>query len=820
MRKLAFVTAVLVAVGLTLFFMRRPGGAEASSGMSHGGGAASAQPQARQAVLQSESREGEGARGTADADSTPWLAQAPSEKDGVLEVEVVAGEQPVPGASVRLYWRGPRDPNLNEVSWRLTGTGVTDAQGQARWASGPGSYLVVAQAQGFAPLLRDVVRPYGEARTVVRLKLEPGQRLTGRTVEQGSQDPLPFVELVLTMQSHQMETWQTPEAPVEERVHAVSDARGNFRIENLTRGGYLLEARAPGHAKALVPRLKVPASEPLTVALQAASVIEGFVVDTQGSPAAGAEVQVSGRVPAVTTSGSGGGFSVEVEAGSYTLSARSGSQTGSLDKPVIISAGKTVRDVRIQLGQGSALEGRVVARSTGAPIAAAFVDVRPHSSNGDSGRTVADGSGHFSVEALAPGSYDVVVTAPGFTSLIRPGLTIASGERFSIELQLTGTGAVEGQVRDSAGQPVAGAQVVSSESWLGTFGSEPAEARTDAEGHYRLEGLPVGYQSLTARRERAAVGPRQPVAIREEGTARVDFTLQETGTIEGVVRAASGPLPPLQFIVTASPQDEQDLTVTDFPLVESDSAGSFRMSLPPGQYEVRAIADGRRDLGRASQEVEVEAGKTVRAELILGDTRRRYSLQGVVLEPDGSPSVEAYVGASTEISRGALWTSLVDQQGRFSIPIPHVRDASPGRLIVSASNGGRMGQVQGVRADEREVVVKLRPAASARGRVVRSSGGAPVKGFTLTLQAQQRGPFMVSGRTWEFAGDRFELRDVPALPVRLRVRTADGAGGEAAVSPVSGAVAEVEITVKDLAGVRDRMEGQMLDLGDIELSAP
>jgi hypothetical protein len=43
----------------------------------------------------------------------------------------------MPGASVRLYWRGPRDPNLNEVSWRLASQGTTDDQGRARLASLP-----------------------------------------------------------------------------------------------------------------------------------------------------------------------------------------------------------------------------------------------------------------------------------------------------------------------------------------------------------------------------------------------------------------------------------------------------------------------------------------------------------------------------------------------------------------------------------------------------------------------------------------------------------------------------------------------------------
>src|SRR5437868_8702753 len=178
MRKLIIVAVVLVGVGLALFFASRPEGPEASSAASPGGSAAapraSAPVKRAGRVLQPESPEDVGAKGTADPGSTPRLSQAPSDEDGVLEVEVLEGERPVPGASVRLYWRGPRDPNLNEVSWRLASSGATDAQGRARLASRPGSYLVAVRAQGHAPLQRDVVRPYGEARTVLRLTLEAG----------------------------------------------------------------------------------------------------------------------------------------------------------------------------------------------------------------------------------------------------------------------------------------------------------------------------------------------------------------------------------------------------------------------------------------------------------------------------------------------------------------------------------------------------------------------------------------------------------------------------------------------------------------------
>ncbi|MFY0573461.1 MSCRAMM family protein [Cystobacter fuscus] len=342
-------------------------------------------------------------------------------------------------------------------------------------------------------------------------------------------------------------------------MYATSDERGRFRVDGLATGDYLLEAQAPGHAHLWLVPVKVPAKEPLEVALSVAGVIEGFVVDARGAPAEGAEVRVSGVSPQSVITGPGGGFSVEVEAGTYGLSARHGEEAGALEQPLTLSAGKTIRGVRLQLGPGSVLEGRVLERTSGAPVVGARVDVSPHGQNGDTGRESTDGTGHFQVGGLAPGSYDVVVTAPGFTPALRRGLTVTPRERFSVDLVLTRMGVVEGQVRDVAGQPVAGARVIAPNLGPEELESTPLESRTDATGHYRLEGLNVGRQPLTARREEATQGVNRWVDITEEGTAQVDFTLEGTGIVEGVVRAARGALPSQPLEVLASLDEKSPL---------------------------------------------------------------------------------------------------------------------------------------------------------------------------------------------------------------------------------------------------------------------
>ncbi len=845
MRKRILAAVVLVGVGFVLLWHGRaevPEGASAAS--NEPSGARRLASEARAGTrLQPVNAEDEDARGPSGEDSIPELEQSPSEAEGVLEVEVLAGTQPVPGASVRLYWRGPRDPDLDEVSWRPAGERSTDERGGARLAARPGGYLVAVRAPGHAPLVRDVVRPYGEPRTYVRLTVEPGQVLAGRTVVLGTQEPLPLVELVLTAHGRKLEPWQTPEAPEEERAYASSGARGDFRFERLAPGSYQLEARAPGHASSR-STVQVPAQEPLTVALQAASFIEGFVVDAQGSPATGAEVQVSGNTPQTVTTGQGGGFSLEVAPGTHTLSARRGTEAGSLDRPLVVGLGRTVRDVRLRLGPGAGVEGRVYAKATGAPVAGARVEVSRHGLDGDSGRGVTDDTGHFSVEGLAAGSYDVKVSAPGFSSLTREGLTVSVGGRFPVELALVGTGGVEGEVRDGAGQPLPGMPVVAGDSWSGELGSMPAEARTDAEGRYRLEGLSAGVMTVSVKREGALLGASLRVEIREGQPAQVNFTLENTGTVEGVVRAAQGSLPSEPLEVTTFAQGPVHSSAMDMVSEEVSPDGHFRMSLPPGTYHLMLSPRTRGSSSRRSfsAHVRVEPGKSTQVEFTWQeDPVTQQLIQGAVLEPDGTPSLRAAISYGPEHTRWSTPTAaFTDEQGRFSLAVaseapssvpPRKKGSAPVRMKLSAYNGGRTGAVLGVKPGEQDVVVRLEPGLPLRGRVVRAARSTPVKGFTLLLQYQGgQQALVLSGSTLEFAADRFELGDVPAAQVMLVVRTSDGAVGETLVTPGSEAMGEVVISVLDPAIVKGRVidadtgaplaEARVFAVSRPDLSAP
>ncbi|TSC33954.1 hypothetical protein FOF48_02600 [Corallococcus sp. Z5C101001] len=790
--RLIGVLAVLVGCGLALFWGLRSSGPEV---LDEREGFPRSPREALEGPVPALARSSV----TEDAGRTPPLARGPSEADGVLDVEVLSGGRPSPGADVRLYWRGER--GAGDTAWRLVGSGVTDAMGHLRLASGPGGYLVAVRAPGLTPLLRDVVRPYGEPRTALRVLLEPGQVLTGRTVVHGTNEPLPLVELGLTAHARELAPWQRAEAPEEERVHVMSDERGNFRVEGIAAGAYLLEAQAPGHARSVRSLVRIPMEGPLVVALRIAGVIEGFVVDTRGLPVADAEVQVSGTPAQTVATGANGSFSVEVEPGAHTVSARRGEESGALDAPVISTAGSTVRDVRIQLGPGAVLEGRVVTRASGAPVVGARVDVSLSGGEGDMGHALSDAEGHFVVRGLAPGSYDAKVGASGFSPTVRRGLTVAQGERFPLEFVLSRTGSVEGLVRDGVGGPVPGAYVSGRNEWVDGMETAPVEARTDASGHYRLDGLVKGRVSVSARREGATVGVLQLVDVGEEGSARADFTLEGTGTVEGVVRAARGALPREPLTVTALALGDAGLETPGVGMADVGAEGTFRMVLPPGGYRLLIMSSRRFTPGEQKQ-VNVEEGRTVQVEFTWEEKQEADAYRGIVLEPQGTPSPGAIITlTAVEGHAIPLMMAPADEDGRFFIPSSRASGLSALRVMARARNGGRSSDAMPLN-DDQELVLKLRPAASIRGRVVRE--GEPVRGFTLALQLQKG--FLPAGHgPWEFTGDRFELKDVPAEPVTLVARTADGSTGEIDASPSAGAALTMDIPLTTWATVRGRV---------------
>lgn len=738
--------------------------------------------------------------------------EPPVERDGAVLVRVSARGRPLALAEVRLYSRGPIDLSTAKVEWRRAGSGVTDADGKLRLFAKPGVYLAAARVQGLAPARREFVRPAGEAESVVALELSPGSSLRGRTVAKGAKksaaaasagsaasapEAVPLAALTLTYVATTSAA-RPLAAPPDEETTANSDARGEFRFEGLAPGRYRLEAKAPGLASARLLDLLVPRAQELVVELFAASFIEGHVYGPDGRPAKGAEVSAVGaeeETSSALTDGSGS-FSLEVAPRLYHLAARRGHEAGASEAPVAVAAGATARGVKIVLGASGGVAGNVVSASAHKPVAGALISVSPHNDNGDSGRATSDEAGNFAVLGLAPGIYDVDTVAAGWVAEQRRGLVVGAGARFALHLELHATGSASGFVRDASGRGVAGAVVRGA---AGSTVGVASEARTDGSGAYTLGGLSSGRAQLSARRDGSLAGQAATLEIPEGFAASHDFTLPDEGTLAGrVTRSSGAPLEKVVLLRAFPGAGRGGITGPDDVLIPVDASGAFSISLPAGPYNLMASYSPTSPSVHAL--VTIEPGQTELKDLLLSDPPEGPpGISGQVLEADGTPSPLAQVAFFSQARGWMIAAESADESGQFQLDRP--RADLPDSFEVQAQSRGRMG-VANVGPGETQVVVKLLSGSTLRGHL--RSSGAPVETFTVTYRILGRS-FGGGAQSLDFAGETFELQDLPPGALELSIQTRDGRSGEGEVTIRTGEPAQLDVTLSVSASVSGRL---------------
>src|SRR5512140_3135142 len=594
---------------------------------------------------------------------TPALKNPATDDDGHLEIHVSAAARPVEGARVRVYLRGPHDLGTSGAQWRFAGGGATSSDGLLRVAARPGTYLVAVRRDGFATARKEVLRPAGERLTRVEIALESGTDLRGRVVERGGKDAVPLAELALSRFT--VPASGRSDSPLEETVFGTADERGRFVVRGLQAGTYHLEVTAVGHGK-VERSVALPRPGELVVEMSGASTIEGRVLASDGSPAGGAEVTaVAGDLIRIPT-GPEGTFAAEVPPGQLTLTARLGRETGALAKPVSVPLGATVRGLVIQLGPAASLEGVVQEKASHSPVAGARVVLSPFQGEGVGGESATGPDGHFTIEPLPAGSYDVEVQADGYSPFTRRGVTLGAGQSFPLVIELDGTGIVSGTVRDAAGAPAAGILVQAVRMWGTTAFTWGAthEAVTGPDGTYRLPGIEIGRIRVSAGHSEDAWLSQVLVNAIEGQEVRADLTLHETGIVQGRVTAQGGA--PLQVDVAV-------MAIAVDPVVDGRGAsvgadGRYRLELPAGRWALRVSpADRPRTSSFADVSVNVQAGATLQRDLeLVPEDAPDLLLSGTIFEPSGTPSPAGYVVVTAASAPAFRAATAVDVDGRFS----------------------------------------------------------------------------------------------------------------------------------------------------------
>ncbi len=271
------------------------------------------------------------------------------------------------------------------------------------------------------------------------------------------------------------------------------------------------------------------------------------------------------RYVPLTFSTGGGGLSVTAPAngniappGYYLLIIKNAQGIPSVARHVRVDTG-----INIQPGT---IVGTVTDASTSLPISGATVTaagIPPVTTAGD---------GTYTLTGLSAGEHQIEFGMTGYATLTRTE-TLAGGQTLTVDVALSAPGSVSGVVRENtAGNPpIAGATV--------TYPG--GSTTTDANGAYRIDGLPAGSQPMSAASIGFVSATASPTVV-ANSTVTQDFLLDRSATyVAGEVRDA------LTNATIAGATVEIGTTTT-----LTDALGRYRIDEPPGTYDVTASAPG------------------------------------------------------------------------------------------------------------------------------------------------------------------------------------------------------------------------------------
>lgn len=570
----------------------------------------------------------------------------------------------------------------------------------------------------------------------VELRVTTGLRLQGRVVDEASGGPVRGAQIQAG-------------APVPlvgaawafRRIYqdfAFTDDEGTFQLGGLSPGTVVIQVEAKGYIP-VSRTVELEAGKehrPLLIRLSKGLAISGRVYENSGEPAAGVWVSAEEASPqqaAATAKSSiyvsdltdsGGYFQLSgLRPGTYQVQATGSS--GERDR-VLVAAGTT--DVELRLGSLGELEVLVTDRQ-GVPVAHSRVVLAGGLHEEREGAS--EGTGRWRFSNLPPGSYWLEVQAEGFARAMEP-VEVAGGKTVTRTVQLKPGGVVEGVVRGLTAEQL-------SQTEIRAF--HGARTTVQADGRFRLEGVPLGKEPVAAR-FLGSGGTRTAVAEVEAGKpAFVEFDFSQSLTLRGRLQRASTPV--TGFLVRARVENKASFAedVTDqngeFVLRELE-AGRVRLTVvdPSGQIALLHSLDLVKD-------------DRVELQLPTGTLAGRVTGQG---EPISEATVTVNLGPGGYPERAAR--TLED--GSFSF-----RDLPPGRLRVTAvANGYAPSQreVELTESGSQTLELKLEPE-SALHVVVRDEDGSFPE--AVSLLAVQPG----SPPVWQWVElDRHGRGVVTSLP--------------------------------------------------------
>lgn len=367
---------------------------------------------------------------------------------------------------------------------------------------------------------------------------------------------------------------------------ATSGASGDFSL-SLPPGTYVLAAGKTGYSPSAPTQVTLASGQTMSgldlLLVPRVATVTGTVTRA-GLPVSGATVT---NGAAATATGADGAYSLSLTEGEHVLSALLLGFTASGPVAVSVAPGETVTGIDFQVFPNSAvIEGSVTAG--GEPVVGAVVTavVGAASATG-----VTDDLGDYAL-SVQPGLVLLTAAKEGFAAATR-SLTVNAGETANdIDFELPSRSAtIVGTVKDGPGNPLRTASVRATGRTSGAVTSTV----TDRDGQYTLtvthpDTVPArAAEGFDVRAEKAGFvsAGDTTVVLTSGSTATVHLTLIQGAVLSGVAMDAADASRLAHAVATLLLADT--LTIVT---AESDPAGAFLLTAPPGSYTLTVAKPG------------------------------------------------------------------------------------------------------------------------------------------------------------------------------------------------------------------------------------
>lgn len=468
----------------------------------------------------------------------------------------------------------------------------------------PGSYSIYALSPG---------QRYAMPVDQVRLPLEAGE-VFELTVPRESPESLAELELHLQWLGQEQPgdvlvlAFSLDDAVVFSRKH-IKQGMSTFTIGGLVPGTYALYFDGFGIREKTVPQVDAP-GEPVDIVLEyhPTPTISGLVVAAStGEPINTFSVglmklrrfpnmSIIPREKVTSFVNADGQFSINATGtGTYQLRVMAEGFVPAWSEEI-----NTDEDAFpiIEMVSGGRIQGRIL-DEVGQPIAGAQITQLPSGVSSQSvqpglimqeERSVVTPDGLFALDHVPEGVHRLAVTAPKHSSKVLDMVEVVNGQTTGpLDIVLSSNSVVEGVAYDAEGMPEPGvALIVYDGERMRQEGDRDASLRlatvvTDAQGFYRVEGLPEALCYVERSKIDSSFGVARRGIVPAKGQAyRLD--LGQGSQVLGMLVVDGQPLAN-QRILLADPEHPSTGTFQCY--AQTDSVGSFAFrGVPVGRYAV------------------------------------------------------------------------------------------------------------------------------------------------------------------------------------------------------------------------------------------